>query len=151
MHKNKLLVLFSYPSVYANFSSMSYHYNYLCGMLFLQMKQEQSHHCMYRRLGTLFSQILRERKDKKQVSYCCSYAFQETNSLRRTMQIVECSLLHGRPNAEAPLSQGPWPAFVKTLYILSVRTQTHLPKFPETSLNKGKERYTQSESVIHMP
>ena len=25
---------------------------------------------------------------------CCSHAFQETNSLRRTMQIVECSLLH---------------------------------------------------------
>ena len=25
---------------------------------------------------------------------CCSHAFQETNSLRSTMQIVECSLLH---------------------------------------------------------
>ena len=67
MRKNKLLVLFSYSSVYANFTSMSYHYNYLCGMLFLQMKQEQSHHCMYRRLGTLFSQILRKRKDKSPI------------------------------------------------------------------------------------
>ena len=27
-------------------------------------------------------------------SGCCSHAFRETNSLRRTMQIVECSLLH---------------------------------------------------------
>ena len=27
---------------------------------------------------------------------CCSYAFQETNSLRRTMQIVESSLLYWR-------------------------------------------------------
>ena len=27
--------------------------------------------------------------------YCCSLAFQETDSPRRTMQIVECSLLHG--------------------------------------------------------
>ena len=27
---------------------------------------------------------------------CCSHVFQETNSLRRTMQIVECSLLHWR-------------------------------------------------------
>ena len=27
---------------------------------------------------------------------CCSHAFQETDSLRRTMQIVECSLLHQR-------------------------------------------------------
>ena len=25
---------------------------------------------------------------------CCSHVFRETNSLRRTMQIVECSLLH---------------------------------------------------------
>ena len=36
------------------------------------------------------------------------------------------------------------PVFVKTLYTLSVHTQTHLPKFPETSLNKGKEWYNQS-------
>ena len=32
------------------------------------------------------------------------------------------------------------PVFVKTLYTLSVRAQTHLPKFPETSLNKGKRK-----------
>ena len=44
----------------------------------------------------------------------------------------------GGPKAESPLSQGPRPVFVKTLYTLSVRAQTHLPKFPETSLNKGK-------------
>ena len=28
--------------------------------------------------------------------YCCSHGFRETNSLRRTMRIVECSLLHRR-------------------------------------------------------
>ena len=33
---------------------------------------------------------------------------------------------------------------MKTLYILSVRAQTHLPKFPETSMSKGKEKYNQS-------
>ena len=49
-----------------------------------------------------------------------------------------------RPKAESPLSQGHRPVFVKTLYTLSVCTQTHFPKFPETSLNKGKERYNQS-------
>ena len=52
-----------------------------------------------------------------------------------------------RPKAESLLSQGPWPVFVKTLYTLSIYTltaQTHLPKFSETSLNKGKERYNQS-------
>ena len=50
----------------------------------------------------------------------------------------------GGPKAESLLSQGPQPVFLKTLYTLSVRAQTHLPKFPETSLNKGKERYDQS-------
>ena len=30
---------------------------------------------------------------------CCSHAFRETNSLRRTMQIVERSLLHWGPKA----------------------------------------------------
>ena len=48
------------------------------------------------------------------------------------------------PKAESPLSQGPRPVFVKTLYTVSVPAQTHHPKFPETSLNKGKERYNQS-------
>ena len=46
-----------------------------------------------------------------------------------------------RPKAESPLSQGPRPVFLKTLYSLSVCAQTNLPKFPETSLNKGKERH----------
>ena len=40
--------------------------------------------------------------------------------------------------------QGLQPVFVKTLYTLSVCAQTHLPKFPETSLNKGKEKYNKS-------
>ena len=50
----------------------------------------------------------------------------------------------GGPKAESPLSQGPRHIFVKTLYILSVCAQTHIPKFSETSLNKEKERYNQS-------
>ena len=49
----------------------------------------------------------------------------------------------GGPKAESPLSQGPRPVFVKTLYTLSVLAQTHLPKFLETSLDKVKERYDQ--------
>ena len=32
------------------------------------------------------------------------------------------------------------PVFVKALYTLSIRAQTHLPKFPEPSLNKGKRK-----------
>jgi len=44
----------------------------------------------------------------------------------------------GGPKAESPLSQGPQPGFVKTLYTLS--EYTHFPNFPETTLNKGNER-----------
>ena len=51
---------------------------------------------------------------------------------------------HWWAQGESPLSQGPQPAFVKTLYTLSVRAQTHLPEFLETSLDKLKERYDQS-------
>ena len=36
---------------------------------------------------------------------CYSHAFRETNSLRRTMQIVECSLLHRR--AQGRVSSSP--------------------------------------------
>ena len=60
------------------------------------------------------------------------------------MHIVECSCYTSRPKAESPLSQRLQPVFVETLYTLSVCAQTHLYKFPETSLNKGKERYNQN-------
>ena len=49
----------------------------------------------------------------------------------------------GGPKAESPLSQGPQPIFVKTLYTLGVLAQTYLPKLLETSLDKVKERYDQ--------
>ena len=83
---------------------------------------------------------------------CCSYAFpanaqnvvatcsgKQTHSEGQCRQwsAVYCT---GGPKAESPLSQGPRPVFAKTLYTLSVRAQTHLPKFPETSLNKGKRK-----------
>ena len=41
-------------------------------------------------------------------------------TLRKTVQIVEYSLLYWEPKAESLLSQGPQPTFVKTLYTLSV-------------------------------
>ena len=31
---------------------------------------------------------------KNYLPECCSHAFWETNSLRKTMQIIECRLLH---------------------------------------------------------
>ena len=48
------------------------------------------------------------------------------------------------PRESLLLAKDPDQFFVKTLYTLSVCAQTHLPKFSETSLNKGKERYNQS-------
>ena len=40
--------------------------------------------------------------------FCCySHAFWETNSLRRTMQIMECSLLHWRPRQSLLLAKDP--------------------------------------------
>ena len=54
------------------------------------------------------------------------------------------------PKAESPLSQGPQPVFMKALYTLRVRAQTHLPKFPETSLNKGKRKIQSKLTLIHM-
>ena len=44
----------------------------------------------------------------------------------------------GGSKAESPLSQGPRPVFVKTLYTLSVLAQTYLLKVLETSLDKVK-------------
>ena len=48
------------------------------------------------------------------------------------------------PRESLLLVKDPDQFFVKTLHTLSVCAQTHLPKFSETSLNKGKERYNQS-------
>ncbi|XP_055398006.1 general transcription factor IIF subunit 2 isoform X2 [Bubalus kerabau] len=38
---------------------------------------------------------------------CCSHAFRETNSLRRTVQIVECSLLHRQARGSLLLAKDP--------------------------------------------
>ena len=40
---------------------------------------------------------------------CCSCAFREANSLRRTMQIVECSLLHRRAQGSLLIAKDPDP------------------------------------------
>ena len=81
---------------------------------------------------------------------CCSHAFRETNSLRRGMQIVECSLLHpawGGPKAESPISQGPCLTFV--LIYLRFTVQAYIPKFFKPSLESVKGRYNQVTAMIH--
>ena len=62
----------------------------------------------------------------------CSLSVVATRSGKQTHPEGQCgewsALDHtGGPTAESPLSQGPRPVFVKTLYTLSVRAQTHLP------------------------
>ena len=53
-----------------------------------------------------------------------------------------------RPKAEFPVSQGPWPAFVKIFYTPCVRVWTHHSKFLETYINQGK--YNPNNPIIHM-
>ena len=77
-------------------------------------------------------------------SRCCSHAFRETTHSEGQCRWWRADYYTGRPKAESLLSQGPRPVFVKTLDTLSVRAQTHLPKFLETSLDKVKERYHRS-------
>ena len=77
--------------------------------------------------------------------YFSSYTYAvATHSGKQTHSERQCRLWSAVyytdwPKAESLLSQGPQQVFVKTLYILNVRVQTHLRKLPETSLNKGKE------------
>ena len=51
-------------------------------------------------LSALFGELI-----EVTYSFCCGHVFQETNSLRRTMQIVERSLLHRR--AQSRVSSKP--------------------------------------------
>ena len=49
-------------------------------------------------------------------SCCCSHAFCETHSLGRTMQRVECSVLHWWPKAESPLAKDPTSSSENLIY-----------------------------------
>lgn len=80
---------------------------------------------------------------------CCSHAFRETNSLRMTMRIVECSLLYRR--AQGRVSS--WPRtltdFCENLIYLKCTTEAHTPKFLKPSLKSVKGRYSQVTAMIH--
>ena len=77
---------------------------------------------------------------------CCSLAFWETNSLRRTMQIVEWSLLHrraqGRVLAKDP-NQHLWKSFTP-----HVRVPPQIP-WDLHKLRKGK--YNPNNPITHVP
>ena len=78
-------------------------------------------------------------------SGCNSHAFRETNSLRRIMQIVECSLLHWQAQC-----QGPRPAFVKIFYTSGVRFRTPHPNFLETYIKQRKGKYNHNNPIIQV-
>ena len=60
----------------------------------------------------------------------CSHAFRETNSLRRTMQIVECSLLHQQTQGRLLLAKDPdqhlWKSFIPHVYVSEPTTPNFL-------------------------
>ena len=66
----------------------------------------------------------------KQILYCCSHTFWETNSLRRTIQIVECSLSHRR--AQGRVSSQPWTltSFSENLIYPKCTCPNPLPQIP---------------------
>ena len=54
----------------------------------------------------LSSPSIEERAWSQQQRHCSSQTLRDTNSLRRTVWVVACSLLHGRSEAEFPLQPG---------------------------------------------
>ena len=59
---------------------------------------------------------------------CCSHAFWETNSLRRTMQIVKCSLLHRWAQGSLLLAkdQHLWKSFIPHVHVSNPTTPNSL-------------------------
>ena len=98
---------------------------------------------LYSHCGRRYGDSLKKLGMK--LPYCCSHAFRETNALRRTMQIVECSLLHrqaqGRISSQPRTPTSFWENLIYPKCI----------RFPETSLNKGKRKIQSKLTLIHMP
>ena len=77
----KILLVVHFPQTFQhNFFQHNFNYQaveYLEKFLYIEL----GHHLL---VGASVSLLM----------CCCNHAFQETNSLRRAMQIVECRLLH---------------------------------------------------------
>ena len=61
---------------------------------------------------------------------CCSHAFQETNSLRRTMKIGSAVYYTSGPKVESPLSQWPQPVFCENLIYPKCMCTNPPPQIP---------------------
>ena len=82
-------------------------------------------------------------------THCCSNMFQETNLLRRTMQIVKCSLLHQRAQGRVSSYPRTLIDFCENFKNLKCTAQAHIPKFLKPSLESGKGRHNQVTAMIH--
>ena len=78
------------------------------------------------RTSTYTSQLQNplQSQNNQDIIWCCSHAFQETNSLRRTIQIVECSLLHRRTQGRVSSWRRTQTSFCKNL----VYPKVYVPK-----------------------
>ena len=74
---------------------------------------------------------------------CYSLAFRET---LRTMQTVECSLLHLRARGRVSSQPRTPTSFCENLKCIA---QAHIPKFLKSSLESVKGRYNQVTAMIH--
>ena len=72
-----------------------------------------------------------------EICYCCSHAFRETNSLRRTMQIVEWGLLHRQAQGRVSSQPRTLTSFCKNV-IYSKPTCPNLP--PQIPWNQSEQR-----------
>ena len=86
-----------------------------------------------------YSRVSFQPRNQTSVSCCCSQAFRGTNSLRRIMQLWSAVYYTSGPKAESPLSLGPRPVFLKTLYTLSVHAKPTSPNSLKLVWTKEKK------------
>ena len=97
----------------------------------------------------LVIQCLKIRLAIQGTMFCCSHAFRETNSLRRTMQIVELSLLRQRAQGRVSSQPRTPTDFYENLLHLKCTAQAQIPKFLKPSLESVKSRYDQVTALTH--
>ena len=83
--------------------------------------------------------LMRKKQSLNVPSVVCMLQphFQETNSLRRMMQIVECSLIHRRAQGRVSPQPRTPTSICENLFYPICTCRNPPPKFLETYINKG--------------